>query len=135
MPTFAEGDLTPGTLYYMRHWSVEGRKLQIASFKSADGQLWWVPDASLAKGIAPRSFCLMLNNRPVAVKGTPEYRLAERPSRLVVELASDVATSSATLDPGPMSTRAARRVSVTFTDLIKSLADGWEMVDATLESS
>lgn len=134
MPTFAEGDITPGTLFYMRHWTVEGRKLQIASFKSADGQLWWVPDPTLAKGIAPRSFCLMLNKRPVAVKGTPEYRLAERPSRLVVELASDVA-SSAPLDPGPASIRPSRKVSVTFTDLIKSLADGWEMVDATLEDS
>ena len=48
-PMLTEGDFTPGTMYYMRHWSAEGRKIQVAEYKTLDGQLWWVPIDAVAQ--------------------------------------------------------------------------------------
>ena len=73
----------------------------------------------------------MVGNQPVGVRGTPEFRTSERPARLLVEVLGDAPPSSS----GAGSTRLTRKVSVTFTELVKQLADGWEKVDGTYETT
>jgi hypothetical protein len=128
-----ERDLSPGTLYYMRSWMVDGRQVRVARFEVVDGQVWWLPDPNVAKQIPPRSFTVLVQGRPVAVRGRAEERVSSKPGRLVMELADE--TPSASAESGPVSARPVRRVEVKFTTLVERLADGWEMVDGTLESA
>lgn len=131
--TLVEGDVTPGTLFYLRSWAVEGKQVRVASFRIVSGQLWWLPDPAVARAVAPRSFTVMLGGRPVAVRGAPEERLASKPSRLVFDVGDEAASLGA--DSGPMSLRPTRRAAVSFSTLVQRLSEGWETVDATLEGA
>jgi hypothetical protein len=126
-----DGDISPGSLWYMRSWTVESRQVRVGRFEVVDGQVWWLPDPNVAKQVTPRSFTVLVAKKPVPVKGKAEERLT-KPARLILELAEDAGPVGP--DSGPGSVRGSRRVEITFTDLVKSLSDGWESVDATVES-
>jgi hypothetical protein len=121
-----EGDISPGTLYYLRAWRVDGDQLRIASYRAVDGQIWWVPDGTRTRAIAIRALAVLVGGAQVAVRSVDE-RLT-RPARLLVEL-EDGGGSTAS---GPTSRAASRWAEIPMTRLVKRLAEGWEVVDATL---
>jgi hypothetical protein len=121
-----EGEISPGTLYYMRSWRVDGEQLRVATYRAVDGQIWWVPDAARTRGVAPRAFTVLLGGAQVAVRSVDE-RLT-RPARLLVEL-EDGGGSTAS---GPTSRAASRWAEIPMTKIVKQLAAGWEVVDATM---
>jgi hypothetical protein len=128
--TLTERDVSPGTLFFLRSWMVEGRQIRVARFEVVDGQIWWLPDPTVAKQVPPRSFTVLVQGKPVPVRGRAEERLT-KPARLVVELADDAPPT--TPDGAPVSARPVRRVEVKLSALVERLVDGWEMVDANLE--
>lgn len=121
-----EGDISPGTLYYFRSWRVDGEQLRIASYRTAEGQIWWVPDPAHTRDVATRAMAVLVAGKQVAVR-TVEERLT-RPARLVLELEVD----GGNMASGPTSRAMPRRAEILLTHIVKRLADGWEMVDARL---
>ncbi len=121
-----EGEVSPGTLYYFRSWRVDGEQLRIASYRAIEGQIGWVPDPARTRAIATRALAVLVAGRQVAVRAVEE-RLT-RPARLEVELEDDGGSAAS----GPTSRPAVRRAEIPMTLLAKRLAEGWEVVDATL---